>query len=252
MSCKPEGDKQNCKPENEKQSCLEKKAAKAACEAESSGGFFSWIFGGSSSSEDTSSGKCPGGCGMDKCDCNCALRNHLKQCCDFGKLPPLVTKDCCPVPPKKEKECPEPPQCVFLPVETTCKPPNTDDRPAAFACDRDKKEKPKCCMPCTDTSGCIPSWVCPPNITNKQYSAPSGVEILPIYATGRNRRASAGKCGECGVESKVDESAKPKVSNPNCPMLRPRECVSDKDKKNDGGFFSNIIAKISALFNAKK
>lgn len=265
----------SCKPENDKQGgggggcgvCTGSLDKPPKPEEVTGGSLFSWLFGGSSSSspEDSTGGKCEG-CGMDKCNCNCALRDHLKSCCNYGNLPPLITKDSCPVPKKPDPcdPCVKKPddackkECVFLPVDTSCKPKEEEKKPA-FACDTQKvKKEEKCCMPSTDTTGCVPSWICPPASSGvRTYSAPDGATILPIYSGCSSKPT---KCGECGTVTKEEEKAKPNV-DPSCPMVRARDCGSknqdkdkdkDNDKKSEGGFFSNITSKITALFSGDK
>jgi len=194
---------------------------------------------------------------MEKCNCNCALREHLKECCGYGQLPPLLTKDTCPAPKPScaaEKAAGAVEECSFPPVNTTCTPPADENIPAATACSANPADKPKCSMPDTDTAKCIPTWVCPPiNSKMRTYPAPVGVIVLPISASGRNSsKKPSGKCGECGTFVKGESGPAPKVANKDCPMIRSRACNDSAAAKSDGAGGESLFAKLGALFSGKK
>lgn len=177
---------------------------------------------------------------MDKCNCNCALREHLKECCGYGQLPKLI--DTCDPPKKTSQDCgPKADPCSFKTPDLTCGAP----QPQFTACSDNTGPKSKCPpMPPTALGGCIPTWLCPPAKSGvPTYPAPSGVIIQPISVGGRKRDGAggAGRCGACG--SGTDSGSKraaPKVSK-DCPMVRPR-CGKKAEQEPKQGFFAKILS----------
>lgn len=217
-------------------------------------GFFGKMFGGG---EKKSSGKCACGSGEEQCNCNCALKDHLKDCCGYGTLPKLV--ECPKIPPRSASpsggsNCgcgggaaapPPPARCETVPAFN---PNATCGSSATKTCGGGSGGK---CppMPPSDISPCIPSWLCKPPATKlPKYPVPIGAVILPISIGGRNSSSKGGKCGECGVTSQA--SGPPKVSA-NCPMVKPR-CPGKDDKPDAGASSGGFFSKITSFFGGGK
>jgi len=208
-------------------------------------GFFASLFGGGSSEE--SSSKCPGGCGQERCNCNCALKAHLKECCGLGTLPELTV--CSKIQQQMKGDAPVAKTvdntCEFPPVDLDCmsKIKRGGGGGACSAKDKDRDCPP---LPETDTLACIPIWLCPEPSKRKTYPAPKGAVILPISVGARNTsKKPDAKCTECGTITK-NEVPEAKVTNKACPALRPETPCAPK--KVDEPKECGIMNKIRSIF----